>query len=99
MNIAAFTETVGTDRAYGMAILMRGSKEIARTPCSLFPMSWFGVLQLQARLGDLVEVRLGSPLNRTERYYMATANHNGFVTGYCTEVMWSPKKRSRAKRR
>jgi hypothetical protein len=36
MNITAFTETVGTDRAYGMAILMRGSKEIARTPWRTF---------------------------------------------------------------
>lgn len=84
----AMASMIGTDMAYGVAVLLRDGKEVARANCSMLPVTWFAPLQEQARLGDLVEVRLARPLNRTERFYMATANHNGFVTGYCTESQW-----------
>lgn len=89
--IEAINARVATDMAYGVATLTRKGKTVAETKCSMFPVTWFGALQEHARVGDLVEVRLGRPLNRTERFYMAATNHNGLVTHYCTEAQWNWK--------
>lgn len=86
--MASIETAIGTDHAYGIATLRRGRRVVARVHCSMFPTSWFEALQEKAQVGDLVEVRLGRPLHRTEQYRMATANHNGFVIGFCTEAQW-----------
>ena len=86
---ASIANAIATDFSYGQATLRRSGKVIAKVFCTMFPESWFSALQEQARLGDMVEVKLGKPLNRTEQFYMATANHNGFVTGYCSKRMWA----------
>ena len=82
---------IGTDNALGIAVLMRGKIEIARIPCNMFPSSWFPILQNEAEIGDVVEVRLAAPLDRTELFTMASVDENGFVTGYCTEAQWKYK--------